>query len=378
MKKVFFVGIMAFALTACSHKDHDHDHEHEGHDHASELAEAEEHDHEKEPDGIVVLHDEMAERFGVKVDSVYAAPMAESIRCSAVIERAAGSEGVVPAPVAGIVRYRVNVGQTVGAGSPVASVNASAVAGGDANLAAKAALDAAQAEVNRLKPLYEEKLVTAADYQAAVAALGQAQAAYSPSAAGGVAVSPIAGTVTALLASDGTYVDAGSPVASVAADGRLTLRSQTSADNYSRLRDITDVRLLTSDGRSILLSSLGGKSGGVSAADGYASVLFSFNNDGTLAPGSTVEAWLLSSGGESVISLPLTAITEQQGEHFVYKEVLPEHYLKTPVTLGVSDGERVRILSGVGEGDRVVTAGVITVRLAESSGAIPSGHNHSH
>lgn len=376
MKKVFYVGIMAIALTACSHKDHDH--EHEGHDHDAEVAEATDHDHDKEPDGIVVLHDEMAERFGVKVDSVYSAPMAATVRCSAIIERASGSEGIASAPVAGIVSYRVNVGQAVGAGTPVASVNASAVAGGDSNLAAKAALDAAEAEVNRLKPLYEEKLVTAAEYQAAVAALGQARAAYSPAASGGAAITPIAGTVTALLAADGSYVEAGAPLAMVAADGRLTLRAQTSADNYSHLRDVTDVRLKVVDGRSILLSELGGKSGGVSAAGGYATVVFTFNNDGTLAPGSTVEAWLLSSGKENVISLPLTAITQQQGEFFVYKEVLPEHYLKTPVSLGQSDGERVRILSGVGEGDRVVTAGVITVRLAESSGAIPSGHNHSH
>lgn len=379
MKKVFFVGFMALALAACvHHKDHDHDHE--GHDHGAEVAEAadHDHDHDKEPDGIVVLHDEMAERFGVKVDSVCSAPMSGSIRCSAIIERAAGSEGIVSAPVAGIVSYRVNVGQKVGAGSPVASVNASVVAGGDSNLAAKVALEAAEAEVNRLKPLYDEKLVTAAEYQAAVAALGQARAAYSPAAAGGAAVAPIAGTVTSLLAADGSFVEAGAPVATVAADGRLTLRAQTSADNYQRLHDVSDVRILTSDGRSILLSGLGGISGGVSAAGGYASVVFFFNNDGTIAPGSTVEAWLLSSGRENVISLPLSAIIEQQGEHFVYKEVLPEHYLKTPVTLGPSDGERVRILSGIGEGDRVVTSGVITVRLAESSGAIPSGHNHSH
>lgn len=374
MNKVFYIGIMAFtlcALVGCSQKGSNAE--------SVETANAEHyHEHEAEQDGIVMLHDEMAERFGVKVDSVYAAPMAGSLRCSAVIERAAGSEGIAAAPVAGIVRYRVNVGQTVGAGATVATVNASAVAGGNANLAAKAALDAAEAEVKRLKPLYDEKLVTAAEYQAAVAALGQARAAYSPAAAGGVAVSPIAGTVTAMLASDGSYVEVGAPVATVAADGRLTLRARTSADNYPRLRDVSDIRLQTADGRSILLSSLDGKSGGVSSDGGYATIVFTFNNDGTLAPGSTVEAWLLSSGAENVISLPISAITEQQGETFVYKEVLPEHYLKIPVTLGPSDGERVQILSGVAEGDRIVTAGVITVRLAESSGAVPSGHNHSH
>lgn len=370
MKNSFLIGIVALvlgSLAGCGHKESNAD-----------SVEVVAHDHEHEPDGIVMLHDEMAERFGVRVDSIYATPMAGSIRCSAVIERGVGSEGIASAPIAGIIRYRVNVGQTIGSGTPVASINPSAVAGGNSNLAAKAALDAAEAEVERLKPLFEEKLVTATEYQAAVAALGQARAAYSPAAAGGAAVAPIAGTVTSLLAADGSYVEAGAPVAVIAADQRLTLRAKTSSDNYSRLRDVTDVRLQTADGRMILLSSLGGKSGGISSDGGYATITFSFNNDGTLAPGSTVQAWLLSSDGENVISLPLTAITEQQGESFVYKEVFPEHYLKIPVTLGSSDGERVQILSGVEDGNRIVTAGVTTVRLAESSGAIPSGHNHSH
>lgn len=370
MKNSFLIGIVALvlgSLAGCGHKDPNAD-----------SVEVAAHDHEHEPDGIVMLHDEMAERFGVRVDSIYATPMAGSIRCSAVIERGVGSEGIASAPIAGIIRYRVNVGQTIGSGTPVASINPSEVAGGNSNLAAKAALDAAEAEVERLKPLFEEKLVTATEYQAAVAALGQARAAYSPAAAGGAAVAPIAGTVTSLLAADGSYVEAGAPVAVIAADQRLTLRAKTSSDNYSRLRDVTDLRLQTADGRMILLSDLGGKSGGISSDGGYATITFSFNNDGTLAPGSTVQAWLLSSDGENVISLPLTAITEQQGESFVYKEVFPEHYLKIPVTLGSSDGERVQILSGVEDGNRIVTAGVTTVRLAESSGAIPSGHNHSH
>lgn len=372
MKKIFLIGILAFAscaLYSCGDKH--------SHAHTDETEEAD-HDHDHDHDGIVVLHDEMAERFGVKVDSIYAAPMAGSMRCSAVIERAAGSEGIASAPIAGIVRYRVNVGQKIGAGTTVASINASAVAGGNSNLAAKAALDVAETEVKRLKPLYEEKLVSAAEYQAALAALGQARAAYSPAASRGTAVSPIRGTVTALLVADGSYVEAGAPVATISADGRLTLRAKTSADNYSRMRDVTNVRLQTSDGRSVLLSSLGGKAGGISSEGGYATIIFTFNNDGTLAPGSTVEAWLLSSNVENVISLPLSAITEQQGESFVYKEVHPEHYMKIPVVLGPSDGERVQILSGVEEGDRIVTAGATTVRLAESSGAVPSGHNHSH
>ncbi len=365
MKRIFACCLIGFALAGCGHKDHNHSEEAETHGH-------------DEPDGVVMLHDEIAERFGVTVDSIALSPMSESLRCSAVISRASGSEGVVSAPVAGIVRYQVTVGQTVGAGSSIASVNATAVAGGDRNRVAKAALDAAQAEVDRLKPLYADKLVTAAEYQSAIAALEQAKAEYSPAASGGRAISPISGTVVSLSASDGAYVEAGAPIATVAADARLTLTARTSADNYGSLSRVSDVRIRTADGRSLLLSELGGKKGGVSASDGYASLTFTFNNDGTIAPGTTLEAWLIGSDSQEVISLPLTAITEQQGEFFVYREVMDEHYLKTPVELGASDGKNVRILSGVNPGDRIVTDGVITVRLAESSGAIPSGHNHSH
>lgn len=375
IKRILFIGALLSMLSGCHGHDHDSHEEHD-HDHAHEAEKVDEHD--EEPDGIVMLHDEMAERFGVTVDSIVAAPMGESLRCSASISRASGLEAIVAASNAGIVHYLVNVGQTVGAGASIASVNPSAVTGGDPNRVAKAALDAAQAEVNRLKPLFDEKLVTAAEYQAAVAALAKAQAEYSPRAAGGRATSPIAGTITALLAAEGAYVEAGAPLASVASDGQLTLTARTSAENYSRLKDVKDARVRTADGRTLLLSALGAKGGGIAADGGYATISFSFNNDGTLAPGSTVEAWLISEGGAPVISLPLTAITEQQGEHFVYREVLPEHYLKVPVKLGTTDGERAVVLSGVNPGDRIVMTGVITLRLAESSEAIPEGHTHNH
>ena len=46
--------------------------------------------------------------------------------------------------------------------------------------------------------------------------------------------------------------------------------------------------------------------------------------------------------------------------------------------LGATDGARREILSGIKNGDKVVTAGTTYVRLAESSGAVPEGHSHNH
>lgn len=75
---------------------------------------------------------------------------------------------------------------------------------------------------------------------------------------------------------------------------------------------------------------------------------------------------------ENVISLPHTALTEEQGSFFVYLQVDEEGYKKQLVTLGADNGERVQILSGVKAGDKVVTQGAYQVKLAGATNAIPA------
>ena len=109
----------------------------------------------------------------------------------------------------------------------------------------------------------------------------------------------------------------------------------------------------------------------------YVPVTFEFDNKGDIIPGSFVEIFLLSSPMENVISLPHTALTEEQGSFFVYLQVDEEGYKKQPVTLGADNGERVQILSGVKAGDKVVTQGAYQVKLAGATNAIPA-HSHEH
>lgn len=44
---------------------------------------------------------------------------------------------------------------------------------------------------------------------------------------------------------------------------------------------------------------------------------------------------------------------------------------------GATDGERVEIVEGLREGERVVMQGAVHVRLASASNAIPA-HTHNH
>ncbi len=110
----------------------------------------------------------------------------------------------------------------------------------------------------------------------------------------------------------------------------------------------------------------------------YVPVTFEFDNKGDIVPGSFVEVYLLSTPQSNVISVPLSALTEEQGLYFVYIQVDEEGYRKQEVTTGQNNGERIEIKTGLKAGDKVVTHGVYQVKLAAVSSVIPEGHSHSH
>lgn len=364
---------VAISMAACSSEaahDHDHDHAHGHAEHAD--------------DGTIHLEPAMAERFGVTVAKAETTPVGAVVKVGGTIEASTEAQGVITATTSGIITLNsgINVGSEVGIGTSIGRIKADNVSGGDANRAAQAALNAAQAEYDRIKPLWEERLVTQAQYNAAVAELERARAAFSTSAATGRATSPIAGVITSLAVQTGQYVEVGAPIATVSALKNLTLTAQLPARHSSILADFADARVVDSQtGRTAMISELKGRrlNANVSAgAAGYVPVVFTFANDGQWVPGTAVEVYLMGNSTREALTVPQTALCEQQGSYFVFIRLDQDCYLKQPVTIGVSDGQRVEILSGLKGGEDVVATGVTTVRLAENSGAIPEGHSHSH
>lgn len=193
---------------------------------------------------------------------------------------------------------------------------------------------------------------------------------------------PITGTLTSLSVAQGQYVEAGAPIAVMSAATRLLLRVDVPERLRSRIAaaDGVNIRVPGSEEIVTLAARRVASAPAVSASmPGYIPVYFEFDNDGSVAPGSALDAWLTSAGsGEAVLSVPRTAIAEQQGGYFVYVRTGDETYEKLPVRLGASDGMRVVIASGLKGGERVVTRGVTAVRLAETSGVVPEGHSHNH
>ena len=177
------------------------------------------------------------------------------------------------------------------------------------------------------------------------------------------------------------YVSVGQPIATVAQNKRLQLRAEVSENNFKHLRSISSANFKTSyDDTFYKMSELNGKllSYGKTSNNNsfYIPVTFEFDNVGDIIPGSFTEVYLLSQPRENVISLPTTALTEEQGLHFVYIQVEPEAFVKQEVKIGQSNGERTEILTGLNGGEKVVVNGVMQVKLAAVSGAIPHGHEH--
>ena len=411
MKKLIFVGILGlFVLGSCNnstvtHTHNEHDHATEGHNHE---AEGSNHSHEGECSGEhnheaadghnesaeahsdeIILPKAKAEAAGVKVSVIEPAPFQQVIKTSGQVLAAQGDESVAVATVAGVVSFRgkVTEGMSVGSGTPLVTISSKNIADGDPVQRARIAYEVSKKEYERMKELVKNKIVSDKDFAQAKQSYENARLSYEAlsknhSAIGQSITAPIAGYVKSILVKEGDYVTIGQPLVSVTQNRRLFLRAEVSEKYYPYLRTISSANFQTPYNNQVYeLKALNGKllSFGKAAGDNsfYVPVTFEFDNKGEVIPGSFVEVFLLSSTMENVLSLPRTALTEEQGLYFVYLQESKEVYRKQEVKTGAEDGLRVEILSGLKPGDRVVTQGAYHVKLASASNAIPA-HNHSH
>lgn len=415
MKKAIFMGVLGlFLLGSCTgksennheghsheteeHSHEGHDHAHEGHDHESKghdhAHEGHDHAHEKQ-DGHtggsdeIILPPAKAQAAGVAVSTVEPGTFHQVIKTSGQVLAAQGDESMAVATVAGVVSFRGKVveGMSVGKGTPLVVLSSNNMADGDPVQKARIAYEVSKKEYERMKALVSNKIVSEKEFAQAEQAYENARISYeavakNQSANGQVVTSPIGGYVKGLLVKEGDYVSVGQPLVSITQNRKLFLRADVSEKYYSYLSTIGSANFRTPYNNKVYtLKELDGRMLSYGKASGdngyYVPVTFEFDNKGDVIPGSFVEVFLLSSPMENVLSLPHSALTEEQGSFFVYLQVDEEGYRKQLVTLGADNGERVQILSGIKAGDNVVTQGAYQVKLASATNAIPA-HSHEH
>lgn len=367
-----------------SHDHHGHELEHE-HDSGHDSEHADEHGdtHGDKHSDEIVLEPAMAEKLGVTTTIVTPLKFDRVISVTGELLGSPAGNSVAYAPTSGTVTLAggITPGTTVSKGQLIATVDGSAVAGGDAAKVAAATLAETKRELDRMTPLHEEGIVSTRDYNAALRAYEEARAAYSAGAASGRVTAREAGVIASVDVRQGQFVSAGDPVATISSVRELILRADVPQREVATLSQVSDANFKVGYSDDwYKVSELNGhrKSAELSGNSSYIPVYFTISNPGTLIPGTYAEIKLLAPSEEECIAVPVSALSEQQGEKFVYVRTDEHGYRKCPVVTGSSDGTNIEIRSGLNAGEEVVTRGVTAVKLAETSGAVPEGHSHSH
>ena len=386
------ITILSYILWSCSgsssHEAHQHGDHIEEHDH--EHSESEGHDHAAEGHGDeIILKKAEAEAIGLTTKTMKPERFHSVIPCSGTLSAAQGDEMTVVAPVAGVVSLagrHIADGSQVGKGSVLLHLSSKRLAAGDPASKAYIDYETARKAYERAGELVKDQIISRQEYEQTARDYETARLAYEAmggSRSGSAVQAPMTGYLKNILVSDGDFVEMGQPLMTLSQNRRLQLRAEVPQRYYKELPTIVTANFKTTyDDRVYDLTQLNGKllsyGRGTLAGGAYVPVVFELDNRGEVVPGACVEVYLRSSAVDNALVVPVSALTEEQGLYFVYLRLDEEGYKKQEVSIGDTDGAHVRILSGLHEGDRVVTRGVYQVKLAANSGVIPEGHSHNH
>lgn len=340
------------------------------------------------PDEIVITP-EKAKAAGIVTATVEPGQFSGIIPGGGRILAASGDEATVVATVAGIVKLNrgITEGSAVSKGSTVFTISSRNLQDDPARQAA-VAYQTAKKEYERAAKLVKDKIVTQKEFNGIRAGYERAKIAYeafadSPADGSGVAVkSPVGGYVKTCLVKEGDYVSVGQPMMTVTQTRSLYLKVNVPERYYPELGKITSAKFKTAySDRVYDLRQMNGRlvATGKSTGDGspYIPVTFRFDNRADVMPGAFVETYILTGGQADVISVPIPALTDEQGVHCVYVQTGTGCYERREVTTGRSDGDRIEIKNGLKAGEKVVVEGAMQVKLASASTAIPA-HTHQH
>jgi RND family efflux transporter MFP subunit len=343
-----------------------------------------------EHDNEIIFTKQQAEAIGLKVEEVIPETFSQVIKTSGQIVSAQGDETTIVATSNGIVSFinpSISEGAVIRAGEAFVTILSRNILEGDPVMKAKIAYETVQKEFQRADELIKDNLISIKNYEQIQSRYEIAKTVYeaqsSNMTADGIFVSsPISGYVKNTMVNQGEYVSVGQPIASVSKNSRLQLRAEVSENYFKYLKSINGANFKTAyDNTVYKLSELNGRLLSFGRTSGtqssYIPVTFEFDNSGDIIAGSYADVFLLSVPIENVISVPVSAITEDQGLFFVYLQIDDERKKKQEVILGQNNGERVQIISGLKESDKVVTKGAYHIKLAAISSIIPEGHSHS-
>jgi len=336
---------------------------------------------------------EQAWKIDFAIEQVKRQPIREVIHTSGEIQPVKGEEKIIAAKSSGIVFFKsknLQEGRDVRAGESLFTISSKGLL--QSNMeekyqVAKARIDNTKADFERAEKLVKEQIIgqkayeqRKMDYSIAEAEFQTLTSSYNT---GGQSVAAtMSGIVKNVMVSDGQFVEEGTPLIQITNNRRLLLQAEVSQSYLPKLRRVKSANFKTAYQKEVQsIDDYNGKliSYGkvIEQGSSFIPVLFELDNLHELIPGSFVELFLLTNPIEKELVISKSALMQDYSLNYVYVQTGGESFEKREVKLGVDDGVNVQILSGITEGEWVVTEGAYQIKMASMSSTIPA-HGHEH
>ena len=346
------------------------------------------------PEGDEVsLIKEQLWKIDFAIEQVQRKPIREVIHTSGEIQSVKGEEKIIAAKSSGIVFFKsrkLQEGREVRTGEILFNISSKGLL--KSNLeekfqVAKARTDKTKSDFDRGESLLKEQIIGQKEYERRKMEYSIAQAEFQTLASsynnGGQSVAAsMSGIIKNVMVSDGQFVEEGTPLVELTNNRRLLLQAEVSQSLLPKLRMVKSANFKTSyqkeaqsiddyNGRLVSYGKV------MDQGSSFIPVVFELDNLHDLIPGSYVELFLLTNPIEKDLVISKSSLMQDYNLKYVYVQTGGESFEKREVKLGIDDGVNVQILSGISEGEWVVTEGAYQIKMASMSSTIPA-HGHEH
>lgn len=341
----------------------------------------------------IVYLKEQAWKVAFANTKVVRKPFAEIIKTTGHILAAQGDEIIITANSTGIITFgnsKKQIGSAVKSGETLFSIVGGGLTENNINLEfekSKAEFEKSKAAYERSQQLITTQVISTKEFQEIELNYKNAKTHFNSisknyTGNGKKITAPLTGFIKNLRVTEGQYVEVGQAIASVSQNQRLMLKAEVPQKHYTKLGNIASANFITAyDNKVYNTDSLNGQliSYGKSTDQHafYIPVNFEIDNKGDIIPGSYIEIYLKTTAINNVLTIPLSSLMEEQGHYYAFVQTSGEGFEKRNLELGISDGIRIQVISGIKENERVVSIGAYQIKLATMSGKMPE-HGHEH
>jgi membrane fusion protein, heavy metal efflux system len=342
--------------------------------------------------GIAFLKEQQWKTPGFATSFATTGEVTEAFSASGQVVPAGGRMARLSAPMAGMVEASGVAGspapgQRVTKGQVLAVLTPALGEGGSAYAEARAELREAEDEHARAARLYADEAVPQRRVHEAEIRLAAAREALA--AFGGVDAArddgriviraPLTGVVATRSLAPGSRVEAGAELFAVVDPSVVWLDVRVPASEAARVSSTGQATFRVPGSDEVWKSrrtvSLGAVIDSVSRT---VPVIYEVPNpEGTLKVGMSAQVAVGTGRQVEGVVIPTTAVLDEDGRPIAYVQPEGERFEKRELTLGGASGERTLVLSGIRDGERVVTGAAYQVRLASLSTSVPA-HGHEH